>query len=84
MVLVHRTSPQWDLSTHELSWMNKGQQLQKNEALGYVSCALHYLLNEIYLPLTFHVDDLHGFKSMLRTKKGRTDESINICHPSGA
>jgi len=51
-------------------------------------------LNEIYLPvyLKFHVDVLHNFKVMLRTKKGwtngrtdgQTDESITICHPSGA
>ena len=31
------------------------------------------LLDEIYLPLKFHVDALHSFKVMLRTKKGRTD-----------
>jgi len=45
------------------------------------------LLNEIYLPMKFHVDALQSFKVMLRTKKGRTDrltdESIIICHPSG-
>jgi len=28
-------------------------------------------LNEIYLPMKFHVDDLHSFKVMLRTKKGQ-------------
>ena len=32
------------------------------------------LLNEIYLPIKFHVDALHSFKVMLLTKKGRTDE----------
>ena len=32
------------------------------------------LLNEIYLPMKFHVDALHSFKVMRRTKKGRTDE----------
>ena len=51
------------------------------------------LLNEIYLPMKFHVvDALHSFKVLLRTKTGRTDgrtdertdESIIICHPSGA
>ena len=31
------------------------------------------LLNEIYLPMKFHVDALHSFKVMLRTKKERTD-----------
>jgi len=31
------------------------------------------LLNEIYLPMKFHVDALHSFQVMLRTKKGRTD-----------
>jgi len=31
------------------------------------------LLNEIYLPTKFHVDALHSFKVMLRTKKGHTD-----------
>jgi len=31
------------------------------------------LLNEIYLPMKFHVDALHSFKVMLRTKKGQTD-----------
>jgi len=47
------------------------------------------LLNEIYLPMKFHVDALLGIKVMLRTKKGltdrRTDELITtcICHPSG-
>ena len=30
-------------------------------------------LNEIYLPIKFHVDALHSFKVILRTKKGRTD-----------
>jgi len=30
-------------------------------------------LNEIYLPMKFHVNALHSFKVMLRTKKGRTD-----------
>jgi len=34
------------------------------EALSYGSCAL---------PMKFHVDALHNFKVMLRTKKGRTD-----------
>jgi len=50
------------------------------------------ILNETYLPLTFHVNALHSFQVMLRTKKGRTDgltdgrtdEWITICHPSGA
>jgi len=45
------------------------------------------LLNEIYLPLKFHVDALHSLKVILRTKNGRTDgqtdESITICHPWG-
>ena len=31
------------------------------------------LLNEIYLPMKFHVDALHSFKVMLRAKKGRTE-----------
>jgi len=39
------------------------------------------LLNEICLPIQFHVDALHSFKVMLRTKKGRTDESITIIIP---
>jgi len=54
--------------------------------------------NEIYLPMKFHVDALHNFKVILRTKKdgqtdgrrtdgrrtdGRMNESIIICHPSG-
>jgi len=51
--------------------MNKGQLLQKYESLSYGFCALH--LNEIYLPMKFHVDALHSFKVMLRIKKGWTD-----------
>jgi len=38
-------------------------------------CTAH-LLNGIYLPMKFHVDALHSFKVMLRTKKrmdGRTE-----------
>jgi len=35
------------------------------------------LLNEIYLPMKFHVDALHSFKIMLRTRKGRTDGRTN-------
>jgi len=31
------------------------------------------LLNEINLPMKFHVDALHSFEVILRTKKGRTD-----------
>jgi len=73
--------------------MNKGQSLQTFE-LWFLCNAL--LLNEIYLLMKFHVDALHCCKIMLRTKKGRlvrrtdgrtdglTDESITICHPSGA
>jgi len=49
------------------------------------------LLNEIYLSIKFHVDVLHSFKVLLRTKKrqtdgrmeGRTGGIITICHPSG-
>jgi len=50
------------------------------------------LPNEIYLPMKFHVDALHSFKVMLRTKKdGRTDGPLTdervdyyIVHPSEA
>jgi len=42
------------------------------------------LLNAIYLPMKCHVNVLHSFKVMLQTKKGRTDGSITICHPSEA
>jgi len=34
------------------------------------------LLNEIYLPIKFHVDALNSFKVMLRTKKGRMDGRV--------
>jgi len=38
------------------------------------------LLNEIYLPMKFHVA-LHSFKVMLRTKKGRTDGRVDYYMP---
>jgi len=42
-----------------------------NFELWFLSNAL--LLNEIYLPMKFHVDALHSFRVMLRTKRdGRT------------
>jgi len=61
-----------------------------NFELWFLCTAL--LLDEIYLPMKFHGDAFNSFKVMLRTKKGRTDgqtdrqtdESITICHPSGA
>ena len=36
-------------------------------------CELTKILNEIYLPMKFHVDALHSFKVKLLTKKGQTD-----------
>jgi len=52
--------------------MNKGQKLQKYEALSYGSCTLHFFsMRSIYLK--FHVDALRSFKVMLQTKKGRID-----------
>jgi len=44
------------------------------------------LLNGIYLPMKFHVDALHSFKVMLRTKKERTDGltiAYGVLFPSG-
>jgi len=38
------------------------------------------LLNEIYLPIKFHVDAVHSFKVKLRTKKG-TDGRVNHYMP---
>jgi len=50
--------------------MNKGQRAITPKVLClellFLSSAL--LINEIYLPMKFHVDDLHSFKVMLRTK----------------
>jgi len=46
-----------------------------NFELWFLCTAL--LLNEIYLPMKFHVDALHNFKVMLRTKKGRTDRQTD-------
>ena len=34
------------------------------------------LLNEVYLPMKFHVDALHSFKVMLRTKKGINGRAV--------
>jgi len=42
------------------------------------------LLNDIYLPTKFHVDALHRFKVMLRTKKGmdgQTDRWVDYYMP---
>jgi len=62
MVLVHCTFPQWDLSAyeiHEVSSLNTFWVMFRTK---------------FYLPMKFHVDVLHSFKIMLRTKKdGRTD-----------
>ena len=41
------------------------------------------LLNEIYLPMKFHVDALHSFKVMLWTKKWRTDGLTDFMAPFG-
>ena len=102
IVLVHCTSTQWDLfaylfqiSSLNTFWVMLRTKLKYekraitpkvwNIELWFLCTAL--LLNEIYLPMKFHVDALHSFEVMLRTKKGRTDgqteESITICHPSG-
>ena len=103
IVLVHCTSTQWDISAYifQISSLNTFWVMLRtklkyekraitpkvwNIELWFLCTAL--LLNEIYLPMKFHVDALHSFEVMLRTKKGRTDgqteESITICHPSGA
>jgi len=42
------------------------------EALSYGFLCTPFFLIEIYLPIKFHVDALHSFTVMLRTKKGRT------------
>jgi len=40
------------------------------------------LINETYLPTKFHVDALHSFKVMLRTKKDqRTDRRVDDFMP---
>jgi len=59
------------------------------QELWFFCTALH--LNEIYLPMKFHVDALHRFLSYAPDKKGTdrrtdwlSDKSITICHPSGA
>ena len=52
--------------------INKDQLFQKHDAKLWFLCTA-LLLNEIYLPFKFHVDALHSFKMMLKTKKGRVD-----------
>jgi len=47
----------------------------RNFELWFLCTAL--LLNEIYLPMKFHVDALHSIKVMLRTKKGWTDRQTD-------
>jgi len=63
----------------------------RNFELWFLCTALH--LNKIYLPMKFHVDALHiNYSSYAPDKKGRTDrrktdrqdESVTICHSSGA
>ena len=49
------------------------------EELWFLCTAL--LLNEIYLPMKFHVNALYSFKVMLRTKKGRTDRQVDYQMP---
>jgi len=76
--------------------MNKEQWLQKNEILSYGSCVLHFSSMRFIYLWSFM---LTPCKVMPRTKKGtdgrtdrqtdgltdrRTEESITICHPSGA
>jgi len=39
------------------------------------------LVIEIFLPMKFHVDALHSFKVMLRTKKRRTDIQVDYYMP---
>jgi len=52
----------------------------KNEnELWFLCTAL--LLNEIYLPMKFHVDALHCLKVMFPTKKGRTGGRLNHYMP---
>ena len=66
MVLVHCTSPQWHHMPMKRAITPKVWCLE----LLFLCTAL--LLDEIYLPMKFHVDALHTFKVMLWTKKGRT------------
>jgi len=66
MVLVHCTSPQW----HHMPMKRTITLKVWCWELWFLCTAL--LLDEIYLPMKFHVDALHTFKVMLWTKKGRT------------
>jgi len=91
IVLLHCTSPQWDLSAYDIQdsswntfwvilWTKFKYENQLRASTPKVWClelwflCIALLLNEIYLPMKFHVDALYSIKVMLRTKKGRTDK----------
>ena len=84
MVLVHCTSPQWDISTYEdgvyalhslkVKLRTKFKNENEQRAITPKVCSFELwftalLLNETYLPMTFQVSSLNTFRVMLRTKK---------------